>query len=1006
MPEYLSPGVYVEEVETGPPPIEGVSTSTAGMVGIAEWGPIGTPTLVVSFPDYTRQFGGYLNTHDVYAETYHLPHAVRGFFDNEGQRVYIVRVLPPNATTAAATLFDRGDTGPGFAHTLVASAPQGDILVLVEDSAGMNAGDWFVLQDGARTEYRLVTANALVALQGPSGRDLAAGVAVTGCTHGGPSDATNLTADVPAGATALPLANVTNYAANDVVRVGTDPNSEIVVVQGTAVAGGVPLVAPLAFPHPSLAAVARLTGVTPGDATVLAQEVLPGDRLIVVTAAAPLAGTTLLRFGAGPDFVYSEPGTVLVAGTAVQLANEHGAAALVAVPTLNPIGGVRNLTADAAAGDATVQLDDRTGITEDGLTVLHVGSGAGADEHVVVLHSPAPHTAAAPDPGPVVLGTRLHRSYAASEAAAKQVQPLTEAKADTNRTWLARPAHAGESALVLIDSSGFAPGTTGTLVRLGRPNDLATEYLQLAAASKVAAVLPDRRLASSHDRGVAVAGRAPVADVEAVTAGTWGNGLRVWADDDDPIATTTASPAGAGTVNLTLGSTVGIEPGSLLEFYTLDTTGQRQSLFRQKVDGRTGGQVTFAAGLAQAVPANAWARTREFRLDVAVVRLNLATGRLEPRTGASETFRQLSMDPRHSRYFQRIIGAVGSADGASRLIRVADNQTPAQRMRGPVGPDLRPGPQPELATPLSGGDDQVAAVTPQTFIGVDDIDPAKRTGLAALQNIEEISIVAIPGQTSQAVQNALIVQCEQLRYRFAVLDSAMGESMAAAQIHRNLYDTKYAAFYFPWLKVEDPFAPTQSAAPLLVPPSGHVICVYARTDDLRGVHKAPANEVISGIDDLEVKLLRQQQDILNPRNINVLRDFRDQQRAIRIWGARCATSDPEFKYVNVRRLFIFLEASLDRGTQWVVFEPNDELTWARVRQSVSMFLTTVWRNGALMGRTAEQAFFVKCDRTTMTQDDIDNGRLILIVGVAPVKPAEFVIIRISQWAGGAMAAQG
>jgi hypothetical protein len=189
---------------------------------------------------------------------------------------------------------------------------------------------------------------------------------------------------------------------------------------------------------------------------------------------------------------------------------------------------------------------------------------------------------------------------------------------------------------------------------------------------------------------------------------------------------------------------------------------------------------------------------------------------------------------------------------------------------------------------------------------------------------------------------------------------------------------------------------------VVAPPSGHVIGIYARTDIERGVHKAPANAVVRGASDIERIINKAQQDILNPppNQINVIRDFRPDGRGIRVWGARCITSDSDWKYVNVRRLFIFLEESIDEGTQWVVFEPNDKPLWDRVIQSVSAFLTRVWRDGALQGATPAEAFFVKCDRTTMTQDDIDNGRLIMLIGVAPVKPAEFVIIRIGQWAGG------
>ena len=175
--------------------------------------------------------------------------------------------------------------------------------------------------------------------------------------------------------------------------------------------------------------------------------------------------------------------------------------------------------------------------------------------------------------------------------------------------------------------------------------------------------------------------------------------------------------------------------------------------------------------------------------------------------------------------------------------------------------------------------------------------------------------------------------------------------------------------------------------------------IYARTDIERGVHKAPANEVVRGIIGLQRLLNKSEHDILNPYpvNINVIRDFRNDSRGIRVYGGRVITSDPDWKYVNVRRLLIFIEASINRGLQWVVFEPNAEPLWARVRRSITNFLTLVWRNGALEGTKVEEAFFVKCDRTTMTQTDIDSGRLICVVGVAPVKPAEFVIVRIGLW---------
>jgi phage tail sheath protein FI len=310
-----------------------------------------------------------------------------------------------------------------------------------------------------------------------------------------------------------------------------------------------------------------------------------------------------------------------------------------------------------------------------------------------------------------------------------------------------------------------------------------------------------------------------------------------------------------------------------------------------------------------------------------------------------------------------------------------------------------------MSIPLTtGGIDGTAAPTDAQYVGVDN-GPGLRTGLQALVDIDSISIVAIPGITTQAVQNAAIVHCETLRYRFAILDPApksvtpaVGADLTDIQNQRNQFDTKYAAIYYPRVVIQNLL--TSTTLPLA--PSGHIAGLYARVDDQRGVHKAPANEVIGGILSLETIVNKFEQEILNPApvNINVNRDFRSHSRGLRVWGARCITSDPDWKYINVRRLFNFIEKSIDVGTQWAVFEPNNEKLWARITQSVTMFLTRVWRSGALMGTKPDQAFFVKCDRTTMTQDDLDNGRLIMVVGLAATKPAEFVIVRIGQWSGG------
>jgi phage tail sheath protein FI len=282
----------------------------------------------------------------------------------------------------------------------------------------------------------------------------------------------------------------------------------------------------------------------------------------------------------------------------------------------------------------------------------------------------------------------------------------------------------------------------------------------------------------------------------------------------------------------------------------------------------------------------------------------------------------------------------------------------------------------------------------------DPID--KQTGLLGLSKIRDISLLAIPDEVVLPnLRNDIVQQCETLKDRFAILFATEAEQ-GDLTVLRPPLDSTYGAFYMPWVRVLATHTPEGH---ILVPAQGHIAGIYARVDDARGVHKAPANEVIQGIitqdlgqdaKPLQYILDKGDQDILNPKGVNVIRDFRPDGRGIRVWGARTMTSDPLWRYINVRRLFIFIEVSIDRGTQWAVFEPNYEDTWAAIRLSLSAFLRTLWRNGALAGTSTDEAFFVKCDRTTMLQDDFDAGRLICLIGVAPTKPAEFVIFRISQ----------
>jgi phage tail sheath protein FI len=302
-------------------------------------------------------------------------------------------------------------------------------------------------------------------------------------------------------------------------------------------------------------------------------------------------------------------------------------------------------------------------------------------------------------------------------------------------------------------------------------------------------------------------------------------------------------------------------------------------------------------------------------------------------------------------------------------------------------------------------------VRPSDFEGAE----SARTGIRGLVIADEVTMVAVPDLITAArqsdgtvdldmwksVQTSLINHCEAEANRMAVLDAP--PNMDAQQIKEwragvAMYDSKFAALYYPWIKVPNPAA-TNGDRIITVPPSGHMAGIWARTDESRGVWKAPANEVVLGAVDVERKITHGEQSLLNPIGINCIRPFG--VRGIRVWGARTLASDPSWRYLNVRRLFNMVETSILLGTQWVVFEPNDNALWQRVKRTINAFLLGLWRDGALFGTTPEEAFFVKCDGETNPPESIDEGKLVVEVGIAPVKPAEFVIFRVSQWQGGA-----
>lgn len=1114
MPEYLAPGVYVEETDTGSKPIEGVSTSTAGMVGVTERGPTNVPVLITGMGEFVRWFGGQLRA-DTFADHRFLPHAIEGFFTNGGKRVYLVRVSHDAAAKAESPLFDRGAVTSVSTRVLrpIGEGTGSSVSqpVLVTLPSGLAGDDWIRIGDGGVAEYRQVdggpvAATVLVAVDLPLSRSHPKGDPVAEFAPAVFPDTFTLVSDVQAGDTEFVLRGTTADVAlllpKECLQLGPAGGEEYriivstrerTVVSGTDSTVRVHLDAPLVMAYASnpVLTVHRmdLTGAPVGTATLqtapagglffvdnrggnfdtrtnlvsvgtdptrevrrigelsrltiegrVGGEYAPGSLVQAVTigaarslSAANVATDTTLTLQ--PDetsgLVVGQPITIDAAGTPEQVTIQSidpSTDTLVVTPALtdpHAIGATvtpasTTTTAAAAAGQSVLALARRMGIVVGSL--LQVGSGLAAQ--IVTVSGAPPRSPLAPDAGSVVVGPALAADTPSSTPVVQLGTPAPTA--GRQATVLAIGAVAGDTELYSTDGDGFVAGDLIRVTTLS--NDVLFHTLVANATPLTGANSPEMvslkgAVARAHPAGSAVVGRKALLDVEALDAGEWGNRLRISVEDEAAglvARTTLATVINATTIRL--GSAAGVQPGTVLEIFDPATNTSLGAPVKVSAINRTANfTITLAsAGLAVGQQViGAVVRSREFSITVRLLRQpDPSTPSRDDQVIDLEVFRYLSLDPRHSNYVATIIGDRNGPlrhwdrrpEGSSLYIRVHDLAKDQGEQEGVrLGPetliDILPTGQQRAARlrlEQVAGFDAIPMMTDAAYIGMDNADPDLRTGLQCLRNVEQISIVGLPGRVSVSAQQALIDHCELLRYRFAVLDSVPepNDTISDTQNQRQQFDTKYAALYYPWLSIPDPFpANSSNVRDYAVPPTGHVLGVYARTDIDRGVHKAPANEVLRGITGLRRKLNKEQQDVLNPYpvNINVIRDFRDHNRGIRVYGGRVISSDPDWKYLNVRRLLIFIEASIDRGLQWVVFEPNAEPLWARVRRTIANFLTVVWRNGALEGTKPEEAFFVKCDRTTMTQTEIDNGQLIVVVGVAPVKPAEFVIVRIGLW---------
>ena len=471
---------------------------------------------------------------------------------------------------------------------------------------------------------------------------------------------------------------------------------------------------------------------------------------------------------------------------------------------------------------------------------------------------------------------------------------------------------------------------------------------------------------------------AGVLQIEAANPGEWGNKIRVTVEASSKAKTQVIAVNGA---DLKLKNADGFNQGDVVELF----------------DGKAKAYATIVSSLDNIVTLDApctlnvadekigtpkYIKTCELTLTVKL-------------DDVVETYANVSLCPEagnfvsaRARKSDLVTIAVTEAKAPAAPKEGKDEKAPAPAKAGVTPIELVGG---AAVIALAGGSDgKVANVSPNVYMGEDN-GPGKRSGLAAFLENVDVSIMAIPGVTAPEVQAALIAHCENCKSCFAILDVPIDRKKTNDVVEfRDMYDTTYAAMYHPWLEMFDPLAKRSA----YFPPSGAMAGIYARTDNERGVHKAPANEIVRGCTGLSCNYNEGEQDILNPKGVNLIRAFTG--RGIRVWGARTMSSNGLWKYVNVRRLYIYIEESIKANTNWVVFEPNSEVLWGRVTRTIEMFLATCWRSGALAGSTPSEAYFVECGPTTMTQDDIDNGRLICNIGIAAVKPAEFVIFRLTQ----------
>jgi len=1058
--------VYIEE-QDGIQPIEGVSTSVTGFVGVTQRGPLDgqPPVLVTSFNDFQNVFGGYFtpsfsggtaNSNWPYNV---LPHAVAGFFNNGGQILYVKRIaanpLPPFSLASAVILNGVPSSGTynvGDKLTVSGGTPTSPTMAAVIEVATVSAGviTAVTFTPGSYTSMPPLTPNTPAQAVPASGSGLGATGATFNLTMNptaplaatsseglensvsSPQILTRLAATYSTTSLTLQLNSLRGIQSGCSITLTQTQNGLTASASGTVASyidakGTVTLMAqmtPVAptttlptYFDPQYTIVAVSAGSVSTSLTAalspapLTLQIQPNQTIAAtdtITLAQTQAGTTAEATGTVSSYT---SGTGLLTLTAALTVTPAGATFnpqnTTVIITPSPPVVITNLTA-APASSSPLQLQIPSNLTQpialgDIITLAQTQGGT-TTQATGTVSTYAPLTGlltlqaalTVTPPG----ATFNPQNTTVAITASAPPPPVITTLAATFPPLLVLQSTAGIQVGTIITLSqtqgGLTTQATGTVASFtASAVTLTSAGVVAVSGSTLPATFQVSTTTVTWNTQLAFSVQANSSNfaLTAANPGAWGNNIALQIQPSSRALANVVLPLGQSVSGgaydiVTLTSTANFYTGAIVEFNlgSLKVYAKIQNIFGSSIQV-TAVPLFTSTSLNPTGAAPTTARACEF--DV-----------LASYGSVSESFKGLTLDDTTPYFYATAI------NNGSSLLTVPEVTPPNAAHPYPCDdttttPSTLPIAADGLNVAMVGGID---GSYPQStdYTGTDG-GPGNRTGLAALVDVDQISIIAAPGVTDQNTQAALITQCETLKYRFAVLDpnpvqASSASPVSAIQSQRLNFDTKYAAIYFPSVVVDDPL----TGNPLVVPPSGHMAGIYAQTDDSRGVWKAPANVVISGILGLETKVNKAEQEILNPEpnNICVLRDFTAQGRGRRVYGARCITSLDEWKYINVRRLFIFLEASLDQGTQWAVFEPNDSQLWNRLIQSVSAFLTTVWREGGLMGATAEQAFFVNCGTNTMSQDDIDNGRLIMVVGVAPVYPAEFVIIKIGQWAGG------